>query len=105
MACSLSLLNLRFESLSSDIFALGKGDVERLGTDHLAVHVLHSLGGFIGSRVANEAKVLQKKSAANRPGEGLADPRSRVLVFHDFATRDGSESLEFGSQSFIIPLV
>jgi hypothetical protein len=75
--------------LSSDILSLGEGDVQGLGANHLAVHLRDSLGGLIGRRVADETKVLG----------------STLVVLHDPARGDGSEWVELGSESLIIPLV
>jgi hypothetical protein len=75
--------------LSSDILSLGEGDVQGLGADHLAIHLGDSLGSLVGRRVADETKVLG----------------STLVVLHDPARSDGSEGVELGSESLIIPLV
>lgn len=86
---SLSLLHLRLQGLSSDILSLSKRDVEGLGTDHLAVHVLDGLGRLVGGGKADETKVS----------------RGTILILHDLARGDGSKGIKLGSESVIIPLV
>lgn len=58
--------------------SLGKGDVERLGEGHVAVHLGNSLGGLLGLLEADESESL----------------RTSVLVAHDLAGSDGSVLLE-----------
>ena len=84
-----SLSHLGLESLSSDVLSLSEGDVEGLGTNDLAVHLRDSLGGLIGSGETNETKVLG----------------GSLVVLHDLARGDGTERVEFGSESLVIPLV
>ena len=100
----LSLLHLRLQGLSSHVLALGEGDVEGLGADHLAVHVLDSLGGFIGGGVADKAKVLQG-STLNGFENQPAHPRCAIVILHDLAAGDGTEGLKLGSETVVIPLV
>jgi len=85
----LTLLHLRLEGLTTDVLALSKSDVEGLGADHLAVHLLDGLGGLIGGRVANETEVA----------------RSSVLVLHDLAGSDSSKGVELSSETLVIPLI
>jgi hypothetical protein len=85
----LSLVDLRLESLSSNILSLGESDIQRLGANHLAVHLGYSLGSLVGGRVADETKVLG----------------STLVILHDSAAGDCSEWVKLGSESLIVPLV
>jgi hypothetical protein len=75
--------------LSTDILSLSERNVKRLGTDHLAVHLGNSFGRLVGRRVADETEVL---------GDAL-------VILHDSAAGDGSEWVELGSKTVVIPLV
>lgn len=102
----LSLLHLRLEGLSTDVFSLSEGDVEGLGADHLAVHLLDSFGGLVGGRVAHETKVLIESARCLMRDIGhCTHPGGSALVLHDSAAGDGTKGVELGSESLVVPLV
>lgn len=51
-------LNAGLELASTDILALGKGNVEGLAVDHSLVHLGHGLRGLIGAAEADETEAL-----------------------------------------------
>ena len=55
---ALTLLHLGFEGLSTNVLTLSESHVERFGADHLAIHLLDGLGGFVGVGIADETEVL-----------------------------------------------
>ena len=84
-----TLSDLALQLLPADLTTLGEGDVERLGANHLVVHLCDSFRGFFGTGVTNETEAL-----------GMV-----LVVAHDFGTGDGSEGLELGTELFIIDIV
>lgn len=82
--------DLVLESCSSGLLSLSDGDVEGLGADHLAVHLCDGLSGLIGGREANETETSGSTT---------------LLVSHDLARGDRTESVELGSESLVIPVV
>ena len=75
--------------MPADFATLGEGDVERLGPNHLVVHLRDSLGGFLRVSVANETEAL-----------GMV-----LIVAHDFGAGDGSERFKLGAELFVIDVV
>ena len=84
-----ALSNLALQLLPTNLAALGEGDVERLGTDHLVVHLGNGLGGLLRVGVTNETEAL-----------GMV-----LIVAHDLGARDGSKRLELGAELFVIDVV
>lgn len=85
----IALGDLAFQLLPTNLTALGERDVERLGTDHLVVHLCDGLGGLLGTGVAYETKAL-----------GMV-----FIVTHDFGAGDGSEWLELRAEFFVVNVV
>lgn len=71
----LALRVLGLELGTTELLALGEGDVQWLAVEHVAVHGGHGLGGLLGGGEAHKAKAL-----------GLAGG-----VAHDAAGGDGTE--------------
>jgi hypothetical protein len=84
-----ALSDLALQLLPTDLAALGERDIERLGTNHLVVHLCDGLGGLLRTGVANETEAL-----------GVI-----LVVAHDFSTGDGSERLKLGTEFFVINVV
>jgi hypothetical protein len=84
-----TLSDLALQLLPADLTALGEGDVEWLGTNHLVVHLRNGLGGLLRTGVANETEAL-----------GMV-----LIVAHDLGAGNGSERLELGTEFFIIDVV
>ena len=84
-----ALCNLALQLLPTNLPALSEGDVERLGTNHLVVHLSNSLGGLLRIGVANETEAL----------------RMVLVVAHDLGTCNGSERFELGTEFFVIDVV
>jgi len=84
-----ALSDLALQLLPTNLTALGKGDVERLGTDHLVVHLGNSLGGLLRIGVTNETEAL-----------GMV-----LIVAHDLGTGNGSERLELSTELFVVDIV
>jgi hypothetical protein len=84
-----ALSNLTLQLLPADLTTLGKGDVERLGTNHLVIHLCNSLCGLLGSGVTNETEAL-----------GMV-----LVVAHDLGAGNGSKRLELGTEFFVIDVV
>jgi len=84
-----TLSDLALQLLPADLTALGERDIERLGTNHLIVHLCDGLGGFLGVGVADEPEAF-----------GMI-----FFVAHDLGTGNGSERLELGAEFFIVDVV
>jgi hypothetical protein len=84
-----ALSDLTLQLLSADLTALGEGDIERLGTNHLIVHLCNSLGGLLRARVADETEAL----------------RMVLIVAHDLGTGNGSERFKLGTEFFVADVV
>jgi hypothetical protein len=84
-----ALSNLALELLAADVLALSERDIERLSTDHLVIHLRHSLGSLIGGRIADETKAL----------------RGSLVVAHDLAAGDRAKGLELGTELLVIDVV
>ena len=70
-----ALGNLALQLLSSNLTTLSERDIERLGANHFVVHLSDSLGGLLGTGVANKTKAL-----------GMV-----LVVTHHFGASDGTE--------------
>eukprot|EP00162_Nutomonas_longa_P012116 comp20919_c0_seq1/m.43597 comp20919_c0_seq1/g.43597 ORF comp20919_c0_seq1/g.43597 comp20919_c0_seq1/m.43597 type:complete len:589 (+) comp20919_c0_seq1:259-2025(+) len=81
-----ALLVLGLELGTADLLALGKGDKDGLGAEHLAVHLGDGLGGLLRGCVADKAEAL-----------GLA-----LVVAHDLCRGDATVSREFGAELVVV---
>ena len=84
-----ALCDLTLQLLPTNLTALGEGDVERLGANHLVVHLCNGFGGLLRIGVADETETL-----------GVV-----LVVTHDLSTGDSSERLELGAEFFIVDVV
>jgi len=84
-----ALSDLALQLLPTNLTALGEGDVERLRTDHLVVHLGNGLGGLLRIGVTNETEAL-----------GMV-----LIVAHDLGTGNGSKRLELGTEFFVVDVV
>jgi hypothetical protein len=84
-----ALGNLALKLLTADFTALSERNIERLGANHLVVHLSDSLGSLVGSREADESKALG----------------SALLVTHDLAAGDAAEDLELSTELVVINIV
>jgi hypothetical protein len=82
--------DLGLEGGPSSLLSLSDGDKERLGPDHLAVHVGDGLLSLVGGRETDETE----------PSRG-----ARLVITHDLARGDGPESVKLGTETVIIPVV
>jgi len=84
-----ALSDLALQLLPADLATLSKRDVERLGTNHLVVHLCDCLGGLLGTGVANETEAL----------------RVVLVIAHNLSAGNGSERLKLGTEFFVINVI
>lgn len=84
-----ALFNLALQLLPSSLTALSEADIERLGTNHLVVHLCNSFGSLFRGGVANETEAL-----------GVI-----LFVTHDFGAGDGSEGFKLCTEFFVVNVV
>jgi hypothetical protein len=83
------LSNLAFQLLPPDLTALSERDVQRLGANHLVVHLCNRLASLFGRGETHEAKAF----------------RGPLLVMHDLTASDSTERFELGAKFFILDVI